>query len=266
MLSTVGYETLIFTVEDGLATITLNRPEALNALNQQLKDELADVLRALPSNRDEVRAVLLTGAGRAFSAGGDIVQMDPGRGAEVTRQRMTRLLREVLIPLARQEVPVVAAVNGHAHGLGLSLALACDVAFAARSAVLSMAFVRVGLAPDGGASYFLPRVVGVRRAKELMLTGRRLDAEEALALGLVNEVVEDEQLLARARSFARELAQGPTVALGAAKRLIDQSWLSSLEDMAQLEAYAQALAMSSEDHREGIAAFREKRAAKFTGG
>jgi 2-(1,2-epoxy-1,2-dihydrophenyl)acetyl-CoA isomerase len=264
MATTTDHEMVDLTIEGGVATVVMNRPDALNALNMQLKEELADVWRVLVES-SEVRAVLLTGAGRAFSTGGDIKQMDPDRGPDVTRKRMAKLLRDTVIPLARLEKPVVAAVNGHAHGLGLSLALACDIVYAADSAVLSMAFTRVGLAPDGGASYFLPRLVGLARAKELMFTGRRLTAGEALELGLVGRVLPDEELMPAALDLASTLAEGATVALGAAKRLLNESAMHSIEEMAELEAYGQAIAMSSDDHREGIAAFSERRKPEFKG-
>jgi 2-(1,2-epoxy-1,2-dihydrophenyl)acetyl-CoA isomerase len=260
----VEYETVDVAVEDGLATVTLNRPEALNALNMQLKEELAAVLRVLV-DEVEVRAVLLTGSGRAFSTGGDIKQMDPDRGTETTRRRMAKLTREVVIPLARLDKPVIAAVNGHAHGLGLSIALACDVIYAAESAQLSMAFSRVGLGPDGCASYFLTRAVGLMTAKELMFTGRRLTATEARELGLVNRVVADEELLATAAELGRQLAGGATIALSGAKRALNEAGLHTIEEQAELEAFGQAIAMTSEDHREGIAAFAEKRPAEFKG-
>jgi 2-(1,2-epoxy-1,2-dihydrophenyl)acetyl-CoA isomerase len=263
-MSEGAYETVSLTVEDGVAKVVLDRPDALNALNMQMKEDLAEVWRLLPEMA-EVRCVLLTGAGRAFSTGGDIKQMDPDRGAETTRRRMTRLTREVVIPLARLDKPVVAALNGHTHGLGLGIALACDILYAAESAVLSMAFSRVGLSSDGTASYLLSRAIGLSRAKELMFTGRRLSAAEALELGLVNHVVADEQLLEVAGGMARDLAQGPTVAICAIKRALNEASLHSIEEMAELEAYGQAIAMTSEDHREGIAAFAEKRRAEFTG-
>jgi 2-(1,2-epoxy-1,2-dihydrophenyl)acetyl-CoA isomerase len=259
-----GYETARLVVVDGVATVTMNRPDALNALNNQLKADLAGVWREVAS-RDDVRSVLLTGEGRAFSSGGDIMQMDPDRGPEVTRQRMVYLLEEVVMPLAQLDKPVVAAVNGHAHGLGLSMALACDIVYAAQSAVMSFAFTRVGLAPDGGASYFLPRAVGLNVAKELMFTARRLSAEEAHDLGLVNRIFADDDLIEEATRLACKLAAGPPIAMGVTKRLLNSSLLRSLEDVAETEAYGQALAMSSEDHREGIKAFREKREPKFTG-
>jgi 2-(1,2-epoxy-1,2-dihydrophenyl)acetyl-CoA isomerase len=264
MATSIGYETVDLTVDDGLATVVLNRPDALNALNMQLKEELAAVWRRLADDTD-ARAVLLTGAGRAFSTGGDIKQMDPDRGTETTRRRMAKLTREVVIPLARLDKPVVAAVNGHAHGLGLGLALACDIVYAAESASLSMAFTRVGLAPDGCSSYFLVRSVGLLKAKELMFTGRRLDGAEAAALGLVNEAVPDDQLLDTATTMARGLAGGATVALSATKRALNEAALHTIEEQAELEAFGQAIAMTSEDHREGIAAFAEKRSAQFQG-
>jgi len=260
----VDYETVLVDVEDGLATVTLNRPEALNALNMQLKEELAAVWRYL-ADATEVRAVLLTGAGRAFSTGGDIKQMDPDRGTETTRRRMAKLTREVVIPLARLDKPVIGAVNGHAHGLGLGIALACDIVYAAESASLSMAFSRVGLAPDGCASYFLVRATGLMRAKELMFTGRRLTAAEAEGLGLVNHVVPDDELMPTATDAARALATGATIALCAAKRALNDAALHSIEEQAELEAFGQAIAMTSADHREGIASFAEKRHAVFTG-
>ncbi len=264
MATATGYETVDLSVADGLATVTLNRPEALNALNMRLKEELAAVLRRLADDAD-VRAVLLTGAGRAFSTGGDIKQMDPDRGTETTRRRMAKLTREVVIPLARLDKPVVAAVNGHAHGLGLALALACDIIYAAESASLSMAFSRVGLAPDGCASYFLVRTLGLLRAKELMFTGRRLTGTEAAALGLVNQAVADDQLLETAAEMARGLAGGATIGLCAAKRALNEAALHTIEEQAELEAFGQAIAMTSEDHREGILAFSEKRPARFLG-
>jgi enoyl-CoA hydratase/carnithine racemase len=258
MATMVDLETVQVDIDDGLATVVLNRPEALNALNMQLKEELAAVLRVL-ADATEVRAVLLTGAGRAFSTGGDIKQMDPDRGTETTRRRMAKLTREVVIPLARLDKPVIAAVNGHAHGLGLGIALACDIVYAAESASLSMAFTRVGLAPDGCASYFLVRAIGLMRAKELMFTGRRLTAADAEKLGLVNHVVPDGELMETATGVARGLA------ICAAKRALNEAVLHTIEEQAELEAFGQAIAMTSEDHREGIGAFAEKRRAEFKG-
>lgn len=251
-------------MEDGLAVLTLNRPDALNALNLELKQALADWL-ARARYDDSVRAVLLTGAGKAFCAGGDLKEMDPDRPAQAARMRQDQLLRTVFLPLARLPVPTVAAINGHAHGGGLSLALACDLVLAAADAPMSVGFVQRGLAPDCGIAHFLPRIVGTAKAKELLLTARRFDAQEALRLGLVCEVVEREELLARAMKLASGLAEGPTIALGLAKTLVDQSWDHDLEQFADLESGSQALTRTSADHREGIAAFLEKRVPRFVG-
>jgi 2-(1,2-epoxy-1,2-dihydrophenyl)acetyl-CoA isomerase len=178
---------------------------------------------------------------------------------------MAKLTREVVIPLARLDRPVIAAVNGHAHGLGLALALACDIVYVAESAELSMAFAQVGLGPDGGASYLLTRAVALNKAKELMFSGRRLSAAEAVDIGLANVVLPDEKLMPVATQAGRQLARGATVAISAAKRALNESSLHTIEEMAELEAFGQALAMTSDDHREGIAAFAERREPRFGG-
>lgn len=255
---------MLLEIDEGVATITLNRPEAMNALNLQLKGELATTIADL-AVRSDVRSVLITGAGKAFCSGGDIKEMDPDRTAVVSRQRLTKLLGEIFIPLSRMEKPVIAAVNGHAHGAGLSLALAADVIYAADSALFSLAFARLGLVPDSCALYFLPRRLAVDKAKELIFSARRFDANEAHELGLVTRVFPDGEMFDAARALAREYAKGPTIALGLAKRLIDQSTTLGMEDMAQLEIYAQGVAISTADHAEGIHAFEEKRAASFRG-
>jgi len=257
-------DVLDISVEDGLAVVTLQRPEAMNALNGVLKDALSAWLRQVRYD-DDVRAVLITGSGRAFSAGGDLSEMDPGRAPQAARMRQDKLLREVFVPLAQLPKPVVAAVNGHAHGAGLSLALACDIVIAADDAPMSLGFVHRGLAPDCGILYFLPRIVGAMRAKELLLTGRRFDAREAVEMGLISRSVPGAELMPVALETARSLAQGATVALGMTKTLVDQSWQASLEQLAELEAYSAAVCRKTEDHAESLVAFREKRPAVFTG-
>lgn len=251
-------------MEDGLAVVTLNRPDAMNALNLELKRALADWLGRARYDVS-LRGVLLTGTGRAFCAGGDLKEMDPDRTAHSARMRQDELLRTVFLPLARLPVPVVAAVNGHAHGGGLSLALACDIVLAAAEAPMSLGFVQRGLAPDCGIAHFLPRLVGTARAKELLLTARRFDAGEAKAMGLVAEVHPAEQLMGRATDLARGLAQGATIALGLAKTLVDQSWDHDLDQFVDLESHSQAVSRTSGDHREGVAAFLERRTPRFTG-
>jgi 2-(1,2-epoxy-1,2-dihydrophenyl)acetyl-CoA isomerase len=249
---------------DGLLHLTLNRPDAMNALNLELKQALAEQL-ARARYDDGVRAVLLTGNGKAFCAGGDLKEMDPDRPAQAARMRQDQLLRTLFLPLARLPVPTVAAVHGHAHGAGLSLALACDVVLAADGAPMSLGFVHRGLSPDCGIAYFLPRLVGSGRAKELLLTGRRFDAEEAHRMGLVSEVMAADTLLQRASDLAQGLAAGPTIALGYAKSLVDQAWNTDLEQFAELESHSQAVTRTSADHREGIAAFLGKRTPTFSG-
>lgn len=251
-------------VEDGLAVVTLNRPDTMNALNLELKRALGKWL-AQARYDASLRAVLLTGAGRAFCAGGDLKEMDPDRPAQIARMRQDELLRTVFLPLARLPVPVVAAVNGHAHGGGLSLALACDIVLAAENAPMSLGFVQRGLAPDCGIAHFLPRLVGTARAKELLLTGRHFDAAEACSIGIVSEVLPSEGLIDRAFGLARELADGATIALGLAKTLVDQSWDYDLDQFADLESYSQGVSRTSGDHREGVAAFLERRSPRFTG-
>ena len=256
--------TLCLEVEDGLATVTLNRPQALNALNGQLKEELAAALVTL-AVRADVRAVLLTGAGRAFCAGGDITEMDPGRTPEQARLRQAKLLNEVILPLYRLENPVVAAVNGHDHGAGLSLALACDIVVAAESATMSLGYVHRGIAADCGILYLLPRRVGIGRAKELLYTGRRFHAGEAAQMGIVEQVVGDKELLDKGRALGATLACAATTAIGHTKRILDESLRMSFEDLARFEAYSQAVTRSTRDHREGVESFLERRDAVFTG-
>jgi 2-(1,2-epoxy-1,2-dihydrophenyl)acetyl-CoA isomerase len=249
---------------DGVLELTLNRPDALNSLNLELKSALATTLR--DARYDEaVRAVLVTGAGRAFCAGGDLAEMDPHRTPEQARARQHQLLSDVFLPLARTPKPVVAAVNGHAHGAGLSLALACDVVVTSEVAPMSFGYVLRGLTPDCGITYFLPRLVGMARAKELLFSGRRFDGAEALRLGLVAEAVPADQVLDRGRAVAGELARGATVALALTKRMLDQSSQLSLEDLAEVEAYSQAVTRATGDHAEGILAFQEKRSPVFHG-
>jgi 2-(1,2-epoxy-1,2-dihydrophenyl)acetyl-CoA isomerase len=209
--------------------------------------------------------VLLTGEGRAFCAGGDLSEMDPGLLPQQARLRQDQLLRTLFIPLAQFPKPVVAAINGHAHGGGLSLALACDVVLAAEGSQMSLGYVHRGLVPDCGILHFLPRIVGTARAKELLLTGRRFDAQEALDMGLIVQVCPPEVLMSKAREIAHGFAHGATIALGMTKTLVDRSLETTFEQMSELESFSQAVCRVSEDHREGITAFTEKRDAIFNG-
>lgn len=249
---------------DGVARIVLRRPEAKNAMNMVLKRDLAAAVTEVKRN-DDVRAVVVTGSGDAFCAGGDIVEMELNDRPTRSRDRLRYLLEDLYVPLAEMEKPTVAAVNGHAHGSGLSLAMACDVVVASSAAVVSCAFAKVGLVPDCGALYFLPRRVGIGVAKELVFSGRRVKADEALQLGLVDRVVAPEELDAVTLEMARSFAAMPTRALGMAKRLLDTSTSSTLREMAELEAYAQSVAYSTADHTAARESFVSKTPAAFTG-
>jgi 2-(1,2-epoxy-1,2-dihydrophenyl)acetyl-CoA isomerase len=259
-----SFEALEVSLDAGVLRLVLNRPDSLNALNLQLKGELAEAVRFAAAD-DGVRAVLLTGAGRAFCSGGDITEMDASRKPLEARRRMRHLLHTIHLPLTKLEKPVIAAVNGHAFGAGFSLALAADIVVAAEEAKLSFAFAKVGLVPDSGALFHLPRLIGLSRAKELIFTAKVITAGEAAELGLVNRVVPVAELHAEASRLASELAAGPAVALGLMKTLLNQSPLTSFEDMIELEAYAVSVVTSTADHAEGIAAFLEKRPASFGG-
>jgi len=241
-------------------TLTLDRPEALNALDAALKTGLLAALRA--AARDgSVRAVVLTGAGRAFCAGQDL------RETGITGSRIGREVRErynpLILALARLEKPVVAAVNGVAAGAGLSLALACDIRLAADVATFTCAFGRVGLVPDSGLSWFLPRIVGLGRALEMALTADPLDAAAAERIGLVDRVVPTTDLAAQTGALAARLAAGPPLAMGLTKRALLASASMDLEAALEVEAQLQTAAGRSPDHAEGIAAFTEKRPARF---
>lgn len=257
------YDNLLYEVGDGVACITLNRPRALNALNAALKADLADAVARAGAD-PAVRAVLLTGAGRGFCAGGDIKEMQPGAGPVATKHKLDHILSTVLVPLATLKKPTIAAVNGFAVGAGFNLALACDMIVAADTAVFSQIFVRVGLVPDSGGLYFLTRVMGLNRAKELCFTGRDVTAAEGANIGFVNRVVPAASLMDTARDLANEIARGPAVAMALTKAALNLSSTTSLAGMMELEALAQAVAASTDEHREGLAAFAGRRPPDFT--
>jgi enoyl-CoA hydratase/carnithine racemase len=263
MMSTVTeHEVLSVAVKDGVARLTLNRPEARNALNMELKRALATAVREVAADRS-IRCAVLTGAGPAFSAGGDIKELDATRPALVSRDRMRWLLSEVFIPLARLEVPTIAAVNGAAFGAGLSIALACDIVLASDAARFSLRFSRMGLVPDCGALWFLPRRLGLGQAKELVFTARVFGPEEARELGIAQRVVPAAELDAAANELAAELAAGPRETLRMTKRLLEQAATSTLDEVAELESYAQGVTMASAEHAEALLAFHERRDPDF---
>jgi 2-(1,2-epoxy-1,2-dihydrophenyl)acetyl-CoA isomerase len=255
------YETLTFARADGVATLTLNRPDALNALNMALgRDLFHGVLEA--DDDASVRAIVVTGAGKAFCAGGDVKGFAdnlPRIGALI--KELTTYLHGAVSRLCRSDKPVIMAINGVAAGGGMSLALAGDVVLAAESARFTMAYSRIAATPDGSSTYYLPRLIGLRRAMELYFTNRVLSAREAQEWGLVTRVVPDGELPAATQALARELAQGPTRAFGGAKRLFHQSTWESLETQMELEAQAIAASGRTDDFRAGVTAFANKQPA-----
>lgn len=250
-------------IADGLATITLARPAALNALDRPMKDRLLAAFRQVDRDR-EVRAVLLTGEGRAFCAGQDL--REPFGGADPTLEDELRdRYNPLILAIRRLSKPVIGAINGVAAGAGCSLALACDLRIAAEGASFVLAFGRIGLVPDTGASWFLPRLVGRGRAMEMALVGDPLSAADAERWGLVSRVVAADALLPEARALAGRLAAGSPRATALTKRALAFAETATLERALDNEASLQGIAGRSSDHAEGLAAFREKRPPRFTG-
>jgi len=261
----MAYQSLNLTNAAHVATITLNRPEVLNALDLQLARELFHAVLEVDEDAD-VRCVVVTGAGGAFCAGGDVKSFAgnlPRIGALI--KELTTYLHGAVSRLCRSDKPVIMAVNGVAAGGGFSLALSGDVVLAAANARFTMAYAGIAATPDGSSSYFLPRLIGLRRTMDLYFSNRTLSGPEALEWGLVTRVVPDAELASATETLARELAEGPTRAFGAAKRLFHQSTWESLETQMELEAQAIAAAGHTEDFAAGVTAFVNKQAAAFKG-
>jgi 2-(1,2-epoxy-1,2-dihydrophenyl)acetyl-CoA isomerase len=259
---------LLEAITDGVAVLTLNRPERLNALSRPMLEALLEAVARLAEDPD-VGAVVLTGAGRAFCAGGDVKAMAEGREAEsLTFEEAARALRgrmEVVRWLHDMPKPTLAMVRGAAAGAGLSLALACDLRIASDTARFGTAFARVGYSGDFGGSYFLTRLVGPAKARELYFTADLVEAPEALRLGLVNRVVPDARLEEETLALARRLARGPRVAYGYMKRNLNAAEHARLAELLDLEAWHHARCAQTEDHREAVRAFVEKREPVFRG-
>lgn len=258
------FETILFEVEDGIATITLNRPDSLNAFNSQMIAESADAFKQC--GRDEgVRCVVITGAGKGFSSGQDLKEVQ-GRGdefslAEHLRGGYNRLIQR----MTTLEKPIIGSINGVAAGAGCGVALACDIRIASDRASFMQVFSKVGLIPDSGSTWLLPRLIGYARAYEMAITADRVSAEKALAWGLVNEVTPADQLGEITKAWALKLAQGPTKAFGLTKRAMMRAWQTSLPEALEYEAMLQAAASQTDDNKEGVTAFLEKRSPQFTG-
>lgn len=261
----MSYAALSFEVANGVGLIRLNRPDDGNAITLAMAQELLQVATRCQVD-PEIRALVLTGNGRMFCAGGDLKSFAAqGDGVASHVMEITHCLHAAISRFNWMDAPVIGAINGTAAGGGFSLALTTDIAIAAESAKFTMAYSKAGLCPDAGSSYFLARIVGMRRAKELALLNPVLTARQALEWGLVNRVVADDQVLASAMELARQLAKGPTRSFGEGKRLILVGTTESLESQMERETRAIAAMADSADGREGVAAFLSKRAAAFGG-
>jgi len=260
------FETVQFELRDAMAIITMNRPEALNALSLQLTKDLGEAIgKAIDEN---ARAVILTGAGRAFCSGGDLREMQQlwqrtGK-IEAFLEEPLKALHDVILLIRETPIPFVAAVQGVCAGAGTNFALACDIVFAAKDATFNEAFVKIGLSPDCGGSFFLPRAVGEKLAAELFMTGDALTAERALQIGMINRVVSAENLMEEATKMAQKLALAPTASIGRIKRMLNASFSNNLAQQLDLEHASQIESGKSNDFREGVQAFFEKRQPDFT--
>jgi len=262
----MSYEHLIWEESDGLGRITLNRPDTLNALGLAVAAEVTQVLEN-EAAADAVRALVVTGAGRGFSSGADLkAGFDPADdGLPNISQNLHGTYHPMIVALRTIEKPVLAAVNGPAVGIGASLALACDLVLAAQSAYFGLAFVNIGLMPDGGSTVFVPAAIGKARAFEMALLGSRVPAEQALHWGLVNFVHPDDSLMDEAETLGRKLASGPTRSYAASKRALNQRLYPDLDSQLDLEAELQHALARTGDFMEGVAAFAEKRDPAFSG-
>ena len=261
------YKSLIYEVKDAIATLTLNRPERLNALGGTLRDDLYDaVLRA--SGDADVRVIVVTGAGKGFCSGGDVKAMHESKQSGTGRpliDKVAPLRDRVLLAMRDAPQPIIAAVNGAAAGAGMNLALGCDIRLASTAARFGETFAKRGLHPDWGGTYFLPRLVGMAKACEMIFTGDMIDAQEALRLGIVSAVYPPEELMPAVRELAGKIAAGPPVAIRLAKRALYHGEGVDLRSALEFETFAQNVCSETEDAREGIRAFVEKRPPLFQG-
>jgi 2-(1,2-epoxy-1,2-dihydrophenyl)acetyl-CoA isomerase len=265
------YETLLYEVDQGVATITLNRPAVLNAISPQMIEELQAALSMVKDDAS-VRAVVLTGAGRGFCSGADLKARQrvkpsesPPDASKAGAERLRRTFNPLILAIRTIEKPFIAAVNGVAAGAGCNLALACDIVVASDEARFGNVFARIGLIPDCGGHFFLPRLVGFHKAAELMFTGDIIGAHEAERLGLINRVVPHVELVKHTRELSERLARGPTRAIGLCKRTMNVGLTADLAAVLDAEAEGQGLASQTEDHWEGVQAFLEKGPAHFLG-
>ena len=261
----MAYENILFDVRKGIATITLNRPKNYNALNEALGIEFYDALHVCDESYS-IRVVVITGNGRAFCSGGDVKSFSDNINTIGTYiMRLTGLIHNSISLMARMDKPTICAVNGMAAGGGMSLALAGDLVFATESAKFTMAYTQIGASPDGSSSFTLPRLIGVKKALELTMLNPILSAQEALAWGIINRVFPDDQFTSEVNAIATRLAQGPTFAYGQTKKLFYNSMQETLEAQMHLEALGLAACGHTQEFREGVTAFIEKRPPDFIG-
>jgi 2-(1,2-epoxy-1,2-dihydrophenyl)acetyl-CoA isomerase len=258
-----AYQFLKYSVEQGVAMITLNRPDVYNALNDEITYELQDALKAV-SKDDQVRVVVLTGEGKAFCSGQDL-KAASGNQKRSFLQSLHKRYNPIISAMRTLPKPIVGRVNGVAAGAGCSLALACDVIVASEEATLIEVFINIGLVPDSGSSYFLPRTVGMNKAFELCSMGNRVNATEAVSIGLINKAVPAAELDTAVKFYTDYFAKAPTKSIGLIKKMLNKSVTSSLDEMLEYEAYCQEIAGTSADYKEGVTAFLEKRKPDFTG-
>jgi len=266
-LSDMNFETVDYQRSDAVATITMNRPDALNALSLQLSQDLRSAIEL--AIRENSRAIILTGAGRAFCSGGDLREMkalgEKEGKIETFLDTPLKALHEVIALIRETPIPFIAAVNGVCAGAGTNFALACDLVIAAEDATFNEAFVRIGLSPDCGGTFFLPRAIGEKLAAELFMTGGSIDAKRAAAIGMINRVVAPSELASETFALAARLASGPTGSIGRIKQLMNSTFSNNLRQQMDLEADRQLESGRSSDFGEGVAAFFEKRPPVFTG-
>ena len=260
----MAVEGMIFTKEDGIATITFDRPEKLNAVTDAMRTEVHRIATELRGD-EEVKVLVITGTGEAFSTGADASELTADYSGPIEPYILKRPLGWWTLPVRYFPKPTIAAIPGVVAGVTFSLALACDFRFASDKARFSMVFIKRGLVPDGGATYYLPRMVGTSKALELMLMGDTIDANEAERLGLVNRVVPHHELMKVTREFAARIASGPSVAIELIKKGVYKGAVSELESQLDYETLAQRICFQTEDFKEGITSFLEKRQPKFEG-